>query len=468
MPEEDEEMTPGGGGNGADGSNEHQQLAQKHGSRSAADRSSYYSSSGSRDRTDSRYDDDHYHRSGRDRDRDRSHREQRDHRDRNRDRDHRDHHREHGGRYREHYRDRDDYRERRDRRSRSRSKESRSRDRDRHRSQRGDDRDTRDASRSERTTVQDRLSAEIEQELANLRRQHDLKEALKKLNHDAGDDKQKASSHSEADSPDESKPARRRDIPLVPAAHSRHFGKQSTSSFLPTNSSTQPVEYVPEIQTEAERIEFQRKMQEKLQQHLAAEGKLYPPPAKPQRDAPAPVAMTGFANDGSFLEMFKKLQQQQAAATGTGTVVAPMLHPAAATVGIAAPAAAAATTTAAAAAGVTPMMVPVAVPRMPIAAVQKPGTFKIGSSTVPGTAAGVTQIVKPSAIEKEPPPPPLPVFGRRRGGKILKTGLVKKVRPIEESTAETPNDAWTLYLQEVKKYKSASCDADSKTRPLVK
>ena len=71
-------------------------------------------------------------------------------------------------------------------------------------------------------------------------------------------------------------------------------------------------------------------------------------------------------------------------------------------------------------------------------------------------------------IEKEPPPPPLPVFGRRRGGKILKTGMVKKVRPIEESAADAPNDAWTLYLQEVKKYKSASCDADSKTRPLVK
>ncbi|XP_050074680.1 uncharacterized protein LOC126562266 [Anopheles maculipalpis] len=443
MPEEDEEMGPGRG-SGADDSGghqpEHQPLGQKHTtSRSASERSSYYSSTGSRDRGD-------YHRSGRDRDR--SHRESRDHRDRN----HRD--RDHGGsgRHREHYRDRerDDYRDRRDRRSRSRSKESRSRDRDRdrHRSQRADDRGSRDdASRTERT-VQDRLSAEIEQELANLRRQHDMKEALKKLQQHDEDDKK--ASHSGKDSQDESKPSNSRQRPALVGIHSRHFGKQNSSSFLPKNAPAQPVEYVPEIQTEEERIEFQRKMQEKLQQHLAAEGKLYPPPAKPQRDTPAPpVVMTGFANDGSFLEMFKKLQQQ--AATGgssVATVAAPMLHPAVGTV--------------AAAASVKPMMVPVALTKMPIA-VQKPVSFSAISAPT-----AVTQIVKPSAIDKEPPPPPLPVFGRRRGGKILKTGLVKKVRPIEESSAEAPNDAWTLYLQEVKKYKSASCDADSKTRPLVK
>lgn len=62
-----------------------------------------------------------------------------------------------------------------------------------------------------------------------------------------------------------------------------------------------------------------------------------------------------------------------------------------------------------------------------------------------------------------------PMFSKRRGGKILKTGIVQKTKITDESvTEETPNDAWSLYLQEVKKYKNVSCDADSKTRPLVK
>uniref|UniRef100_A0A182M7R3 Uncharacterized protein n=1 Tax=Anopheles culicifacies TaxID=139723 RepID=A0A182M7R3_9DIPT len=440
MPEEDEELASGGGIGDNDGHQpEHQHASKRGSSRNTADRNYYSSSSRDRDR-----DDDYHHRSNRDRDRERSHRD-RDHRDRYRDRDHRD--REYGGRYRDHrnYRDyRDDYRDRRDKRSRSRSKESRSRDRDRHRSQR-DDRTSRDAPRTERT-VQDRLSAEIEQELANLRRQHDLKEALKKQQKQ-GEGKGRAHNNDD-DSQDDSKPTNSgiRMGTLVP--YTGHSKKQNSSSFLPKNDSGQPVEYVPEIQTEEERIEFQRKMQEKLQQHLAAEGKLYPPPAKPNRDAPAPMTMTGFANDGSFLEMFKKLQQQ--AATGSSsTAAAPMLLPTVATIP----------------AGVKPMMVPTAVPRMPLV-VQKPGSFKMGPSV--STAAAVSQVVKSSAIEKEPPPPVLPVFGRRRGGKILKTGMVKKVRPVEESTTDAPNDAWTLYLQEVKKYKSASCDADSKTRPLVK
>ncbi|XP_052899670.1 pre-mRNA-splicing factor 38B [Anopheles moucheti] len=445
MPEEDEEMTSGGGGGvGGDGDgqqSEHQHAEKQGSSRNAVERS--YNSSSNRDR-DNRYDDDYHHRSNRDRDRERSHRDHRDHRDRHRDRDHRD--RDHGGRYRDHYRDhRDDYRDRRDKRSRSRSKESRSRDRDRYRSQR-DDRASRDAPRTERT-VQDRLSAEIEQELANLRRQHDMKEALKKQQQQE-EDKEKASNN-EDDSQDDSKATGSGSRTSTGTHFTGHFTrKQNSSSFLPKNDSGQPVEYVPEIQTEEERIEFQRKMQEKLQQHLAAEGKLYPPPAKPQRDAPAPISMTGFANDGSFLEMFKKLQQQTT--TGSNAATVPMLVPTTAT-GIPP--------------GVKPMMVPTAaLPRMPLVA-QKAGPFKMGP-TVP--TAAVSQVVKSSAIDKEPPPPVLPVFGRRRGGKILKTGMVKKVRPVEESTTDAPNDAWTLYLQEVKKYKSASCDADSKTRPLVK
>lgn len=74
---------------------------------------------------------------------------------------------------------------------------------------------------------------------------------------------------------------------------------------------------------------------------------------------------------------------------------------------------------------------------------------------------------------KENPPPEeqkkplLPAFGKRRGGKVLKTGMVQKVRHLndEEGNAQ---DAWAIYMKEVRKYKEACCDDDSKTRPLVK
>lgn len=63
--------------------------------------------------------------------------------------------------------------------------------------------------------------------------------------------------------------------------------------------------------------------------------------------------------------------------------------------------------------------------------------------------------------------PLVPAFGKRRGGKVLKTGLVQKVRLTtdEESNAQ---DAWSVYMKEVRRYKEACCDDDSKTRPLVK
>ncbi|EAA11907.4 AGAP006471-PA [Anopheles gambiae str. PEST] len=483
MLEEEEETAPRGGDDNGQGqqADQHHQPTQKQSSREGdRERSGHYSSSSSRT-TSSRYEDDYSHRSNRDRDRDRdrerSHRDRDYHRDRNRDR-------EYGGRYRDHYRDHRDDQYRRDRRSsrsRSRSKESRSRDRDRERDRERnrshrDDRSSRDGpiSRPERT-AQDRLSAEIEQELANLRRQHDMKEALKRQQQQQQQQSAGASSNGD-DSQDDSKPSGRvvgERRPTTSSStgagtHSGHYEKQHSSSFMPQIDPGQPVEYVPEIQTEEERIEFQRKMQEKLQQHLAAEGKLYPPPSKPQRDVPAPVTVTGFANDGSFLEMFKKLQQQQSAVPGSSGGATPamtaMPHPHHhLSTGI----------PAANPTPVKPMMVvptAAALPRMPLVGQQPAavGTFKLLPTVAAAAAVVPPQIVKPSTIEKEPPPPPLPVFGRRRGGKILKTGMVKKVRPIEESAADAPNDAWTLYLQEVKKYKSASCDADSKTRPLVK
>lgn len=141
--------------------------------------------------------------------------------------------------------------------------------------------------------------------------------------------------------------------------------------------------------------QIHKEMQERLIRHLAREGKVYPPP-KPQASHPV------FANDGSFLETFKRLQG--------GDVGAP-------------------------------------------------------SSTYEQYSVAPQQRLQ----QQRQPPQQQPMFGKRRGGKILKTGIVAKPKPIEEpDAAANKNDAWAMYLQEVKKYKSVSCDTDEKTRPLVK
>lgn len=127
-----------------------------------------------------------------------------------------------------------------------------------------------------------------------------------------------------------------------------------------------------------------KEMQERLRQHLAAEGKVYPPP-KPKASHPI------FANDGSFLETFKRMQEQQQQNNINE---------------------------------------------------QKQYERKLNYN--------------------------YPVFGKRRGGKILKTGIVEKPRPIEDASLDTAKDAWSIYMQEVKKYKTTACDVASKTRPLLK
>lgn len=74
-------------------------------------------------------------------------------------------------------------------------------------------------------------------------------------------------------------------------------------------------------------------------------------------------------------------------------------------------------------------------------------------------------------VEKKPEiKKPLPFIGKRRGGRVLKTGMVKKAKAIidEHTTENTPKDAWSLYMQEVKKYRETSCEEERKTRPLVK
>lgn len=148
---------------------------------------------------------------------------------------------------------------------------------------------------------------------------------------------------------------------------------------------------------EAEREKVQKEIQEKLRQHLAAEGKIYPPP-RPQASHPI------FANDGSFLNMFKSLQSQQ-------------------------------------------------------------------QQLMASSAVKPVQPVVPSVDYQQPIEPQqsivLPVFGRRRGGKILKTGMVEKPKMTQEQDGDG-KDAWSIYMQEVKKYKNTACDINEKSRPLLK
>lgn len=75
--------------------------------------------------------------------------------------------------------------------------------------------------------------------------------------------------------------------------------------------------------------------------------------------------------------------------------------------------------------------------------------------------------VKPGT-SSEQPKKVLPAFGKRRGGRVLKTGMVEKTRNSDEDELAKAQDPWSIYLKEVKKYKEACCDDDLKTRPLIK
>ncbi|XP_048846929.1 telomerase RNA component interacting RNase-like [Brienomyrus brachyistius] len=58
---------------------------------------------------------------------------------------------------------------------------------------------------------------------------------------------------------------------------------------------------------------------------------------------------------------------------------------------------------------------------------------------------------------------------RRGGAKLaLKTGMVAKKQKLEPEVVAGKGDAWTKYMAEVKKYKAHQCGDDDKTRPLVK
>lgn len=125
------------------------------------------------------------------------------------------------------------------------------------------------------------------------------------------------------------------------------------------------------------------------------------------------LAQNAFKNDGSFLEVFKRFQQQQQQQT--------------------------------------PLQ-------------SKPEVQVKQTSSSPAAAATTLAVVSEKRSET---PKTLPIIGKRKN-KALKTGIVKKVKPVDEKKSSKPTDAWSLYLDEVKRYQETVGEQDSKTRPLVK
>lgn len=130
-------------------------------------------------------------------------------------------------------------------------------------------------------------------------------------------------------------------------------------------------------------------------------------------------AQNAFKNDGSFLEVFKRFQQQQQTPQQSKSKVQTSSS-------------AAATATTAA-----------------VAMSANATTLNVASD-------------KRSETLKT-----LPIIGKRKN-KALKTGVVKKVKPDDEKKQSKPTDAWSLYLDEVKRYQDTVGEQDNKTRPLVK
>ncbi|KAK9978556.1 hypothetical protein ABG768_020302 [Culter alburnus] len=120
----------------------------------------------------------------------------------------------------------------------------------------------------------------------------------------------------------------------------------------------------------------------------------------------APKAANAFANDGSFMEMFKKKMEEEER--------------------------------------------------------RKRETEEQEKTKSPAPAGQAAQDKKPCSVSS--------IVGKRRGGArlALKTGMVAKKQKLDSEVEAGKGDAWTKYMAEVKKYKAHQCGDDDKTRPLVK
>ncbi|OCT59393.1 telomerase RNA component interacting RNase isoform X2 [Xenopus laevis] len=92
------------------------------------------------------------------------------------------------------------------------------------------------------------------------------------------------------------------------------------------------------------------------------------------------------------------------------------------------------------------------------------------SSSSKAGSAGEEQKEAEKSAEPDKRRPISIVGKRRGGAKLaLKTGIVtKKPKNEEDDVASNKGGAWAQYMAEVKKYKAHQCSDDDKTRPLVK
>ncbi|XP_060863981.1 telomerase RNA component interacting RNase-like isoform X1 [Metopolophium dirhodum] len=134
-------------------------------------------------------------------------------------------------------------------------------------------------------------------------------------------------------------------------------------------------------------------------------------------------AQNAFKNDGSFLEVYQRFEQQQQQQQQKARTA-----------------------------------------ELPILEVQ------VSQTAYAAAAATTTTTTTTSAVASEKRSETLktlPIIGKRKN-KALKTGVVKKVKPDDEKKLSKPTDAWSLYLDEVKRYQETVGEQDNKTRPLVK
>ncbi|KAK7075663.1 hypothetical protein SK128_008515 [Halocaridina rubra] len=130
-----------------------------------------------------------------------------------------------------------------------------------------------------------------------------------------------------------------------------------------------------------------------------------------------------FRNDGSFMEMFKRMQEQQQEQN----------------------------------------------PNMDIKDESKSEDVLASSSTYQDEEESLSKEQSQLPSSKKPA---ISLVGKRRGGRILATGMVKKQRKEPQKEKKPPEgsktDAWSEYMNEVRKYREQSCEEEGKRRPLVK
>ncbi|XP_025206094.1 telomerase RNA component interacting RNase-like isoform X1 [Melanaphis sacchari] len=139
-------------------------------------------------------------------------------------------------------------------------------------------------------------------------------------------------------------------------------------------------------------------------------------------------AQNAFKNDGSFLEIYQRLQQQQQQQQQKAKLA-----------------------------------------ELPILDLQVSQTSSTPSAASNcSTTTTTTSTTSAVASEKRSETlKTMPIIGKRKN-KALKTGVVKKIKPDDEKKLSKPTDAWSLYLDEVKRYQETVGEQDNKTRPLVK